>query len=105
MSLFVSAWVLIEWLRSWIFTGFPWLLLGHTLIDTPFAGIIPVFGSYGGSAVIAFIAVGIIELSSRSLIKANWRNNLYYYFYCCYICVAIHPVDITGRREKLYEHR
>lgn len=62
MSLFVSAWVLIEWLRSWIFTGFPWLLFGHTLVDSPLAGIIPVFGSYGGSAVIAFIAVGIIEL-------------------------------------------
>lgn len=61
LCLFVSAWVLIEWLRSWIFTGFPWLLLGHTLIDSPFAGIIPIFGSYGASAVIIVIAVGIIE--------------------------------------------
>lgn len=62
LCLFLSAWVLIEWLRSWIFTGFPWLLLGHALIDSPFAGIIPIFGSYGASAVVVIIAISIVEL-------------------------------------------
>lgn len=63
LCLFVSSWVLIEWVRSWIFTGFPWLLMGHTVIDSPFAGIIPIFGSYGASAVVAIIAVSVVELA------------------------------------------
>ena len=70
---FVAAWVLIEWLRSWIFTGFPWLLFGHALIDSPFAGIIPLFGTFGASAVIAMFAIIVMELvctpSSRLLSK------------------------------------
>ena len=59
---FVAVWVLLEWLRSWILTGFPWLLFGHTLIDSPFAGIIPIFGTFGASAVIALFAIIILEL-------------------------------------------
>src|SRR5687767_10985822 len=26
---FPASWAFIEWIRSWIFTGFPWLLLGQ----------------------------------------------------------------------------
>ena len=62
LTLFVTSWVMIEWVRSWIFTGFPWLLLGHTLVDSPLSGIIPVFGSFGASAVIVVLAAGIVEL-------------------------------------------
>ena len=70
LALFMSVWVLIEWLRSWIFTGFPWLLLGHVLIDSPFAGIIPVFGSFGASAVIVVFAVAIVEFARMRSIES-----------------------------------
>jgi apolipoprotein N-acyltransferase len=29
-----AAWVLVEWYRSWFLTGFPWLYLGNTQIDS-----------------------------------------------------------------------
>lgn len=41
--------VLGEWLRSWLFTGFPWLMSGYGFIDTPLAGWAPLAGIYGVS--------------------------------------------------------
>lgn len=44
---FPTTWVLMEWTRSWIFTGFPWLLLGTSQINSPLRGFAPLIGEYG----------------------------------------------------------
>ena len=49
-------WVLAEWLRSWVFSGFPWLNLGYSQINTPLAGIAPITGVYGLSGLTALTA-------------------------------------------------
>ncbi|MCR4297300.1 MAG: apolipoprotein N-acyltransferase [Gallionella sp.] len=51
-----GAWVLLEWLRGTIFTGFPWLTLGYAHSDSPLAGYAPLFGVYGVSLVAAMSA-------------------------------------------------
>lgn len=43
---FAGAWVLGEWLRTWLFTGFPWLLLGSSHVDSPLAPWAPIGGVY-----------------------------------------------------------
>ena len=53
---FPAAWVLTEWLRGWLFTGFPWLAIGYTQIDAPLAGFAPIAGVYGISLVLALCA-------------------------------------------------
>ncbi len=60
-----AGWVLVEWLRSWLFTGFPWLNIGYSQIDSALAGYAPVFGIYGlawlvalSGGVLAWLLVG-----------------------------------------------
>lgn len=53
--------VLSDWLRGWIFTGFPWALSGHIWIDTP-AGQ---FAAWGG-------AVGLSALTMTAAALPSW---------------------------------
>ena len=54
---FPVTWVLAEWLRSWLLTGFPWLYLGYAHIDTPIAGWAPVVGVLGLSFICALTGI------------------------------------------------
>lgn len=47
-----SLWLLIEWLRGWFLSGFPWLTLGESQTDTWLRGFAPVTGMYGVSALL-----------------------------------------------------
>lgn len=53
---FPAAWLLLEWVRSWIFTGTTWLQLGYSQTDTWLAGYAPLVGSLGISLVLAMMA-------------------------------------------------
>lgn len=61
LLLFPSIWVLFEWLRGWLLSGFGWLSLGYSQIDAPLAGYAPVLGVYGISLVLA-LSAGLIHL-------------------------------------------
>ena len=69
--LFAATWVLFEWLRSWLFTGFPWLYAGYIALDTPAAGWAPVVGVYGLSFLIAGLsaAIGSLALNNASTLR------------------------------------
>jgi apolipoprotein N-acyltransferase len=46
-----AAWTLFEWVRSWIFTGFPWLSAGYAAVGWPLQGFAPLLGVFGLSFV------------------------------------------------------
>ena len=67
-----AAWVLIEWLRGWVLTGFPWLALGYSQLDSWYAGWAPVIGVYGVSYMLMLTASAVLVL-----IMTNGRERLF----------------------------
>ena len=59
---FAALWVLMEWFRGWLLTGFPWLYAGSAHVNSPFAGIAPLFGVLGISLVIVLSGAGFGEM-------------------------------------------
>ncbi|WP_260925499.1 apolipoprotein N-acyltransferase [Novosphingobium sp. 9] len=57
---FAAAWIFTEWVRSWLFTGFPWNPLGVALLgpfSTPGLAILTRWvGTYGLSGVLVLLA-------------------------------------------------
>jgi apolipoprotein N-acyltransferase len=62
---FAGAWVLGEWLRTWLFTGFPWLLLGSAHVDSPLAPWAPIGGVYLLSLITALTGTLLVEFLAR----------------------------------------
>jgi len=56
------SWVLIEWIRGWLFSGFPWLSLGYAFTDSWLAAYGPVVGVYGISLAAAVLAGAAVAL-------------------------------------------
>lgn len=63
-----AMWFFIEWIRSWLFTGFPWLSVGYSQIDSALGGWVPLIGETGLSMLLVLIATSIaIGLCSKRL--------------------------------------
>ncbi len=67
-----SLWVLGEWLRGWLLSGFPWLLLGYSQIDSPLGGYAPLVGVYGVSWLLLLSAVLLFRLLSPAVVGRLW---------------------------------
>ncbi|MEE8059214.1 MAG: apolipoprotein N-acyltransferase [Pseudomonadales bacterium] len=69
---FAAIFVLGEWLRSWLLTGFPWLYLGYAHIDTALAGWAPVGGVFSLSFIVAVSGAVIANsLMQRKIIASQ----------------------------------
>ena len=47
LVLFPAVWILGDWVRGWLLTGFPWLYLGTAHVDGPLGGFAPLVGVHG----------------------------------------------------------
>lgn len=65
LLIFPGAWVSAEWVRSWLFTGFPWLYVGYTQLQLPLGNLAPLLGVYGVGWALA-ISAGLLVVTVRS---------------------------------------
>ena len=75
LALMSAAFVAFEWLRSWLFSGFPWLTLGTSQVpSSPLAGFAPLLGAYGTSlTVVLAAALACAFFEARALSRARYR--------------------------------
>ncbi|WP_124949795.1 apolipoprotein N-acyltransferase [Sulfuriferula thiophila] len=85
-----AAWMLSEWVRGWIFTGFPWLAVGYSQAPvSPLAGYAPIVGVFGVSLILAWSSailawqlrrygwlVAIIWIAGAGLKQVSWTQPL-----------------------------
>lgn len=67
---FAGLWVLGEWLRGWLFTGFPWLYVGYGQLDTALAGWLPLVGVLGAGLLVAILSAMLATLK-----KSNYKQH------------------------------
>ena len=63
--LFAAAWIVTEWLRAALFTGFGWNPLGVALLPTTVADAARLVGTYGLSGLAAILAGALLLLALR----------------------------------------
>lgn len=57
-----GLWPLLEWVRGWFLSGFPWLSLGYSQTDGPLAPLAPVLGVFGVSFLLAALASALVAI-------------------------------------------
>jgi apolipoprotein N-acyltransferase len=73
---FATAWVLFEWLRGWLLTGFPWLYSGYGHLHTALAGWAPITGIHGLNLWVALAGAATAHWASslpQNLKGKHWR--------------------------------
>ncbi len=73
LVLLPGAWLVMEWVRGWMFTGFPWLQLGYAHSDNWLIGLAPVGGIHLITLLTAVLAGALVLLllgSARERVAA-----------------------------------
>ena len=69
-----ALWVLAEWVRDWVFTGFPWLSLGYSQAASPLGGYAPLAGVFGVSWLVwlcAGLLLALVRAAGRAAALAG----------------------------------
>jgi apolipoprotein N-acyltransferase len=64
------TWAVSEWMRGWVFTGFPWAASGYAHNAAPLGGYAPLLGVYGIGMLVALCASCLVMLTQRARIGA-----------------------------------
>ncbi|WP_307171625.1 apolipoprotein N-acyltransferase [Massilia sp. 9096] len=65
-----TLWGVSEWMRGWVFTGFPWASSGYAHDTAPLSGFAPIVGVYGIGVLVAVCAGCLTMLTQRRKLPA-----------------------------------
>jgi len=65
-----TLWGVSEWMRGWVFTGFPWAAAGYAHDAAPLGGFAPILGVYGIGVLVAMCASCLVMLTQRHKMPA-----------------------------------
>jgi apolipoprotein N-acyltransferase len=65
-AVMAAAWVLMEYLRGQLFTGFPWVGFADAQVNGPFAAIAPLLGGLGSTFLVVWTSMQL----------SRWRESL-----------------------------
>jgi len=68
--IFAAAWIVTEWLRATMFTGFAWNPVGVVLIDSWLKWASTLVGTYGVSAIVVLLAGLVWRVAAM---RTRWR--------------------------------
>jgi len=71
---FPVVWVTVEIIKAYLFTGFPWLIVGTTLAGTSMGGWIPILGTFGASILAVMISGSLVLIFENK--KMLWSPTL-----------------------------
>jgi apolipoprotein N-acyltransferase len=65
-------WMIAEYLRTNVLTGFPWLSIGYSQIDGPLSSFAPLIGEVGISVLLLIISIALINTFQGFYRKAHF---------------------------------
>lgn len=96
---FAALWVVQEWLKTWLLTGFPWLFVGYAFVDLPFVvSLAPVVGVLGISFVSVLLSASLVDMF-RS--KVGYMLISAVLMACAVVLWLINPAWVKPTGDKL----
>jgi apolipoprotein N-acyltransferase len=89
-----AIWVVTEWLRASLFTGFAWNPAGVALLPTFVAPLSRLIGTYGLSGIAVLIGGAVLLL-----VKLRWRTGLALLAAIVIVSVPLYPIPFTRPSE------
>ncbi len=90
-------WLISEWLRAHLLTGFPWLSFGYSQLDGPLSTLAPVIGETGITFVVVLCSVALYKLMKGKQLVTNLAL-IFVTIVGCFYATNNSQINLTGKQ-------